>query len=111
MAHHQEFTTDQMDDKTIKIVGALRTVFDPEIPVNIYDIGLIYNIRHNDKHVEIDMTLTSPNCPSAEVIPLDVETAVCNLDDFDTCRVTVVWEPTWTPEQMSEAARLDLGFI
>ena len=94
-----------------KIVEAIRTVRDPEIPVNLYELGLIYNIdvdSHGD--VRITMTLTTPNCPVAELLPQQVETAVAQVDGVNTANVDIVWEPEWTPDMMSEAAKLDLDF-
>ena len=93
-----------------KIVDALRSVYDPEIPVNIYEIGLIYGIDIDDEgHVKIDMTLTSPMCPVAESLPPEVEMRVSKVEGVKSAKVTIVWEPTWTPEKMSESAKLQLG--
>ncbi|MCH9650869.1 MAG: SUF system Fe-S cluster assembly protein [Deltaproteobacteria bacterium] len=95
-----------------KIIAALHTVYDPEIPVDIYELGLIYNIQPGDNHhVDIQMTLTSPACPVAGSLPGEVEVAVAGVDGVDTCAVELVWDPTWTPEMMSEAAKLELGFL
>lgn len=92
-----------------QVIDAIREVFDPEIPVNIYDLGLIYDIRLGDRTVDIDMTLTSPACPVAESLPLEVVKAVAKIEgDFDV-HVDIVWEPPWTPETMSDAAKLQLG--
>ena len=93
------------------IIDAIRTVRDPEIPVNLYELGLIYDIRI-DEHggVHIDMTLTTPNCPVAEVLPQQVEQAVAAVEGVSGVAVDVVWEPEWKPEMMSEAAKLDLDF-
>ncbi|MCZ6602661.1 MAG: SUF system Fe-S cluster assembly protein [Planctomycetota bacterium] len=93
-----------------KVVEALRSVFDPEIPVNIYEIGLIYGIEVSpDKDVAINMTLTSPMCPVAETLPIEVEMKVKAVPGVKSAKVTIVWEPTWTPDKMSEAAKLQLG--
>ncbi len=98
-----------LDDR---IVAALREVYDPEIPVNIYDLGLIYRIDRDDLGVvEIDMTLTAPGCPVAQTFPGVVEAAVQNVEGVATAEVELVWEPPWTPERMSEAAKLELGFF
>lgn len=95
-----------------KVIAALKTVFDPEIPVNIYDLGLIYDIAINDEqHVHIQMTLTSPGCPVAQTFPGTVEQAVNQLEEVSDCTVELVWEPTWTQEKMSEVARLELGLF
>ena len=98
-----------LDDR---IVAALREVYDPEIPVNIYDLGLIYRIDCDDMGVvEIDMTLTAPGCPVAQTFPGTVEAAVQNVEGVAAAEVDLVWEPPWTPDRMSEAAKLDLGFF
>jgi FeS assembly SUF system protein len=93
------------------VIDAIRTVRDPEIPVNIWELGLVYDIRIGaDGDVHIDMTLTTPNCPVAELIPQQVQQAVAVVDGVRSATVDLVWEPEWTPEMMSEAARLDLDF-
>jgi FeS assembly SUF system protein len=98
------------DELRPKIEAALRSVFDPEIPVNIYDLGLIYRVDLNDAgDVTIDMTLTSPACPVAGILPLQVETKVKVLVGVRSCRVNLVWDPPWTQERMTEAAKLQLG--
>lgn len=94
------------------VVAALKTVFDPEIPVNIYDLGLIYDIAISDeRHVDLKMTLTSPGCPVAQTFPGTVEQAVNLVEGVSDCTVELVWEPTWTQERMSEVARLELGMF
>jgi FeS assembly SUF system protein len=94
------------------VIVALKTVFDPEIPVNIYDLGLIYDVLIDEtQHVDIKMTLTSPGCPVAQTFPGTVETAVNQVEDVRECTVELVWEPPWTQERMSEAARLELGMF
>lgn len=93
------------------IIKALRQVRDPEIPVNIYDLGLIYELLiSDDGTVQIEMTLTTPNCPMAEVIPGQVAAAVRAVEGVSDVHVDIVWEPPWTPERMSEAAKLELEF-
>ncbi len=100
------------DPTTQRIIGAIKTVYDPEIPVDIWELGLIYRIDYADSgDVEIDMTLTSPMCPSAQELPGMVEVAVASLDFVRDCLVAIVWEPPWTPDRMSEVARLELGFF
>jgi len=100
---------ESLDDR---IVAALREVYDPEIPVNIYDLGLIYRIDCDAMGVvEIDMTLTAPGCPVAQTFPGTVEAAVQNVEGVATAEVDLVWEPPWTPDRMSEAAKLELGFF
>jgi FeS assembly SUF system protein len=94
------------------VVAGLKTVFDPEIPVNIYDLGLIYDIAIDEsQHVHIQMTLTSPGCPVAQTFPGTVEQAVNQVEGVKDCTVELVWEPPWTNERMSEAARLELGIF
>ena len=94
------------------VIAGLKTVFDPEIPVNIYDLGLIYDITINDdNHVHIQMTLTSPGCPVAQTFPGTVEQAVNQVEGVKDCTVELVWEPTWTQESMTEVARLELGIF
>ncbi len=92
-----------------KIVELLRTVYDPEIPVNIYDLGLIYRIELKGSIVEIDMTLTSPNCPMVEDLPETVRRRIKTLDEVDEVKVNLVFDPVWTKEMMSDEARLELG--
>ena len=95
-----------------RVVEAIRQVYDPEIPVNIYEIGLIYGIEADGAGaVHVRMTLTSPSCPSAEMIPLEVEERVKAIPGVASVKVDVVWEPPWTPEKMSEAAKLQLGLF
>ena len=97
---------------TDRIVVALKTVYDPEIPVNIYDLGLIYKIvSDSDGEVQIDMTLTAPGCPVAEEMPLMVERAVLTAMGITKVGVEVVWDPPWTPARMTEAAKLELGMF
>ena len=95
-----------------KIVAMLKTVFDPEIPVNVYDLGLIYKIDVSDnKEVSIDMTLTSPNCPVADFIMEDVRQRVGSIDGVTSTVINLVFEPQWDKEMMSEEAKLELGFL
>lgn len=95
-----------------QVIVALKGIFDPEIPVNIYDLGLIYDVLIDDEqHVDIQMTLTSPGCPVAQTFPGTVEQAVNQVPGVSDCTVTLVWEPPWSQERMSEAARLDLGIF
>lgn len=102
------------DEAALKesVILGLKTVFDPEIPVNIYDLGLIYDIAINDEqHVHIQMTLTSPGCPVAQTFPGTVEQAVNQVEGVKDCTVELVWEPPWTQERMTEVARLELGIF
>lgn len=95
-----------------KIIEKLKTVFDPEIPVNIYDLGLIYNISIDDKSIaHITMTLTAPNCPVAESLPVEVKETVLTLEGLNGCEVELTFEPPWDKDMMSEEAMLDLGFL
>lgn len=93
------------------VVAQLRTVYDPEIPVDIYELGLVYAIEVGEQgDVDIRMTLTSPMCPVAGTLPPEVEAKVAQVPGVKSSRVEVVWEPPWNPSMMSEAARLELGF-
>ena len=92
-----------------EIIEALKKVYDPEIPVNIYDLGLIYEIKLEGAEAHIWMTLTSPNCPVAESLPIDVCAAAESVEAVSEAKVAVVWSPPWTPDMMSEAAQLELG--
>ena len=91
------------------IVEKLKTVYDPEIPVDIYELGLIYDVKIDQKKVTLDMTLTSPHCPVAETLPMQVKRAVEEVSELDEVEVKIVWEPPWDKTKMSEAARLELG--
>ena len=94
-----------------KIVDVLKTVYDPEIPVNIFDLGMIYQIDVKDNHtVDLDMTFTAPNCPAADFILEDVNRNVESLDGITACVVNLVFEPAWDQSMMSEEARVELGF-
>ena len=92
-----------------KIVEKLKTVYDPEIPVDIYELGLIYDVRIDQKKATLDMTLTSPHCPVAETLPMQVKRTVEEISELDEVEVKIVWEPPWDKTKMSEAARLELG--
>ncbi|MBL4889509.1 MAG: DUF59 domain-containing protein [Candidatus Lindowbacteria bacterium] len=95
-----------------QIIEALKKVFDPEIPVNIYELGLIYSINLDaGNKCDVTMTLTSPNCPVAESLPIDVKNKVESVAGVTSAVVDVVWEPTWTPDVMSDAAKLELGML
>lgn len=101
-----------VEDLESHVIEALKTVYDPEIPINIYDLGLIYEIRVNDdRSVYIKMTLTAPNCPAAEMLPQQVEHAAANVPHVTDARVQLTFDPPFTPEMMSEEARLTLGFM
>ena len=95
-----------------KIVAMLKTVYDPEIPVNVYDLGLIYKIDVSEAgEVVIDMTLTAPNCPAADFIMEDVRQKVESIEGVKTATVNLVFEPEWDKDMMSEEAKLELGFL
>lgn len=103
--------TDKEALKALVIAG-LKTVFDPEIPVNIYDLGLVYDVIIDDEnHVLIHMTLTSPGCPVAQTFPGTVEQAVNQVEGVKDCTVELVWEPPWSQDRMSEVAKLELGLF
>ncbi|PKO95113.1 MAG: FeS assembly SUF system protein [Bacteroidetes bacterium HGW-Bacteroidetes-9] len=94
------------------MIERLKRVFDPEIPVNIYDLGLIYNVSiDGDSVAHITMTLTAPNCPVAESLPVEVKESVMEVQGIKDCVVEITFEPPWTKDMMSEAAMLDLGFL
>ena len=95
------------------IIERLRTVYDPEIPVNVYDLGLIYRIDLSDdmKQLEVDMTLTAPTCPAADFMVEDVRQKLETLDGVETVNVNLVFEPEWTQDMMSEEAKLELGLL
>ena len=95
-----------------QVVDVLKTCYDPEIPVDIYELGLIYKIDVDDGgKVAVDMTLTSPACPVAGTLPPEVEAKISRLDGVSNVRVDLVWDPPWNPDRMSEAAKLKLGFL
>ena len=95
-----------------RIIDALKTVYDPEIPVNIYDLGLIYRIELMDEdRVEVDMTLTAPNCPAADFIMEDVRMRVEGIAGITAATINLVFEPEWDKDMMSEEAKLELGFL
>lgn len=90
----------------------LKTIYDPEIPVDVYELGLIYEVRINQANeVDIDMTLTSPNCPVAESLPKEVEDKVKSVEEVTDARVHIVFDPPWDKDMMSEEAKLELGFL
>ncbi len=93
-----------------RVIEQISTIFDPEIPVNIYELGLIYDVNVDDAGaVEIRMTLTSPMCPVAESLPPEVETKARGVDGVSAVQLDLVWDPPWSPDMMSEAAKLELG--
>jgi FeS assembly SUF system protein len=93
------------------VINALKDIFDPEIPVNIYDLGLIYNVEIDEGHVVVTMTLTTPHCPVAESMPAEVELRVGAVPGVGDAEVNLVWDPPWSPDNMSDEARLELGML
>jgi FeS assembly SUF system protein len=93
------------------VIAALKEIYDPEIPVNIYDLGLIYNVEINDAQALVTMTLTTPNCPVAESMPGEVEMRVAAVPGIMDAEVVLVWEPAWSPVNMTDEARLELGML
>jgi FeS assembly SUF system protein len=101
---------DELNRLTDEIIAGLKTVYDPEIPADIYELGLIYKIDiGDDREVKVDMSLTSPNCPAAQELPVMVENAVAAVPGVKDAKVTVVWDPPWDPSRMSDEARLVLN--
>ena len=102
---------DPGSDLVEEIVAALRQIFDPEIPVNIYDLGLIYNVEVADGHAVVTMTLTTPHCPVAETMPGEVELRVMSVPGVASAEVNLVWDPAWDPGKMSDEAKLEMGML
>jgi len=106
-----------LNDESVKeleerIIASLKEIYDPEIPVDIFELGLIYEVKiKEDGDVEIEMTLTSPNCPVAESLPVDVKNKVERLPEVKECKVNIVFDPPWDKDMMSEEAQLELGFL
>lgn len=109
MEETQTINTEQLGDKIVRV---LKTIYDPEIPVDIYELGLIYDVFVNENaEVKIVMTLTSPNCPVAESLPQEVKEKIKSLDEVADCEVEMTFEPTWSKDNMSEEAKLELGML
>jgi FeS assembly SUF system protein len=102
-----------IDDSTLaaNVIEALREIYDPEIPVNIYDLGLIYKIQIENGNAEVDMTLTTPGCPVAQSFPGMVESSIRKVAGVKNAKVELVWDPPWTQDNLSDEARLQLGLI
>ena len=99
-----------MSDIKNRVIEAVKKIFDPEIPVNIYELGLIYKIEVDEKNkINIDMTLTSPNCPVAESLPKEVKENIMKVEGVSDVNLNLVWEPPWNKDKMSEAAKLELN--
>jgi FeS assembly SUF system protein len=108
----RELTPQELEEFTAKLIAALKTVYDPEIPVDIYELGLIYKVDVSDnKDVDVDMTLTAPGCPVAGEMPVMVQTALEGVEGIGKVSVNMVFDPPWTPERMSEAAKLELNMF
>src|ERR1700757_421969 len=110
METHSALPPDETERLTRDIVAALKTVFDPEIPADIYELGLIYKVEiKDDRSVDVVMTLTTPNCPAAGELPTMVENAVASVPGVGIVNVNLVWDPAWSPDRMSDEARLVLN--
>lgn len=104
-----EINTEELGDKIVRV---LKTIYDPEIPVDIYELGLIYDVFVNeDRDTKVLMTLTTPNCPVAETLPKEVEDKIKSLKDVNDCEVEITFDPPWSQDLMSEEAKLELGML
>jgi FeS assembly SUF system protein len=107
-----KYTDDQIADIGEEIIKELKSVYDPEIPVDIYELGLIYDVQISEEgEVVVIMTLTSPNCPVAESLPMEVEEKVRSVEGVQSAKIDLTFEPTWTKEMMSEEAKFELGML
>ena len=110
METHSALSPEETERLSTEIVAALKTVFDPEIPADIYELGLIYKVDISDERaVDVTMTLTTPNCPAAGELPTQVENAIASVPGVGVVNVNLVWDPAWTPDRMSDEARLVLN--
>lgn len=110
--HKKNLENPTKKDVEFQIIETLKTIYDPEIPVNIYEMGLVYEVNLDDEfNAEIVMTLTSPSCPVAESLPAEVKQKIGTMWSVKSAEVKLVWEPPWTKEMMSEEALLELGFM
>ncbi len=110
METHSALSPEETERLTTEIVAALKTVFDPEIPADIYELGLIYKVDISDERaVDVTMTLTTPNCPAAGELPTQVENAIASVPGVGVVNVNLVWDPAWSPDRMSDEARLVLN--
>ena len=108
----QEIPATASEELRNEVISAIRECYDPEIPVNIYDLGLIYDVKVSDSDkIDLVMTLTSPHCPVAEILPEQVKSRVELVGGVGAVSLDLTWEPPWTPDMMSEAAKLELGFM
>ena len=92
-----------------KVIAEIKKIYDPEIPVNIYELGLIYDVSVKNKNVKVKMTLTTPNCPVAESLPKEVKDSILEIKEIDDVELDLVWDPPWNKSMMSEAAKLELN--
>jgi FeS assembly SUF system protein len=106
-----EPVADASSDIVDEVVAALRQIHDPEIPVNIYDLGLIYGVEVDNGHATVTMTLTTPHCPVAESMPGEVEIRVCAVPGIQSADVNLVWDPAWDPSKMTDEAKLEMGML
>ncbi len=105
-------TVEEQKDVEKRVIEALQTIYDPEVPVNIYEMGLIYGVEMDPLgNASISMTLTAPNCPAAQSLPMEVEEKVRAVDGVNDVHLEIVWEPPWDPSLMSDAAKLQLGML
>ena len=112
MEEKQKLTATDKETLREDVIEVIKSVYDPEIPVNIYELGMIYEVEVNeDADVQVKMTLTSPACPVAGTLPGEVEDKVKNVEGVQSGTVELVWEPAWTPDLMTEAAKLQLGMM
>ena len=110
METHSALSPEETERLGAEIVAALKTVFDPEIPADIYELGLIYKVDISDERaVDVTMTLTTPNCPAAGELPTQVENAIASVPGVGVVNINLVWEPAWSPDRMSDEARLVLN--
>lgn len=105
-------TDKELEELGDKIVRVIKTIYDPEIPVDIYELGLIYDVFISEEsNAKVLMTLTSPNCPVAEILPAEVAEKIKTIDEINDCEVEITFEPAWTQDMMSEEAKLELGML
>ncbi len=105
-------SSERVEELGIKIVEVLKSIYDPEIPVDIYELGLIYDVMVSENNdVKILMTLTSPNCPVAETLPVEIEEKVKTIEEVKSAEVEITFDPMWTQDMMSDEAKLELGFL
>lgn len=112
MSMEETITENKTSDLRSQVVAAIKTVYDPEIPVDVFELGLIYEINvYPVSNVHVLMTLTSPSCPSAETIPAEIEQRIKEIEGINDVKVEITWDPPYSQDMMSEAAKLELGFL